>query len=387
MSFECVPNDTPLPRRFPKRLVLVTLVVVFAVALAPWWWHLTRVHRTALPFDLLPQLLDEWRALRPPRSPSPPLVPCGPWKVTLLAVDASHGRHGRFLLQLARELSPLLSRLALLLPGLSLDLQARYHTPLRGALSPALLSAAFQPADWALDVTSSRPRADLVVYFADRDPAPYAAFAVGPSAAVALVHCSTDACATDAPHPALAARAAVVLQQQLKAMLGLSIEESIEEEGNAVGLSHEEEEALRERHSAECIEQALGKLASLRSMVEAMPDMEVQDAIGESLAQALRHLSRALRLMRESRAARGREAGEGDALAQGALEAAQASVQAADRAYFDPTLAAAMYYPAEHTFAIYGALYLTTLFTLLSSFVQELRQCRQKRSTAQAATR
>ena len=361
-------------RRFPKRLMLAALCALTIAALFPGWVLLTGVTRAELPMGLLEGVAQWWRQCGPPPGASVGAGAAGglplasPWSLVLLAADAGGRRHGEFLRQLHEEMLPLTEQLQEIFPGGDVELLSRYHTPLDGELSPERLSSAFQVHDWIHDVSSQRPRLLLAVYFSDRDPAPYAAFTVGSTAAVAIVHCKTDGCNSDAKHPQIASTVAALFSRQVRALFGLQTPAAVSL--TPLPLSPAELRQLRTRSATESVHQTIRLLSSLGDIAESMPHMEVKPHIRQHFLSATAKLHVAIgHLCSKNSSSSG---------AQEALSAGLQSVEEARLAYFDPTLVAMLYFPAEHTLAVYGSMFLTLLITVLAALFSEIKHCRAR---------
>ena len=361
-------------------IILQCIALVFLVS--PGWYYLTMVYRADLPLESLTPLEDSWRLCRNQisvRAPSARPALSDPWTIILMAVDATDKKHLEMLKEVHKNLTPLFHQLDQLFPGLHLQLQSRYHTPLLGQLSPELLSSTFQIKDWSLDVTSQQSRFELIVYFSDRDTAPYQAFTVGKSAAVVMVRCVSSACHRDDPHEALAQTVSGLLSLKMRDLLGLTSQES----SSRLALEQKELTSaelanIQQLFTKDYIDQSLRLIHSLGDIVDSMTNMEIKDQIRDDIVSSINHLESSILLMCSPKLDTN--------TSRLALTNALRSVEAASRAYFDPTLVSMLYFPAEHTLAIYGSMFLTTLTTLVMAFFGELKHCRQKRRNATTDT-
>jgi len=121
---------------------------------------------------------------------------------------------------------------------------------------------------------------------------------------------------------------------------------------------------MKRRRLLECSQQSKASLSALIRLTKRIPTMTIRDKIAQRVKSAL-HISQE----------------EGHVASPTWTEAKNAFVQS-DRAFFDETMVSQLYFPDEHTYAIYLPLFLPITISLLMITMQELKQWLRQRTSS-----
>ncbi|KAF3909652.1 hypothetical protein AA313_de0207540 [Arthrobotrys entomopaga] len=120
-------------------------------------------------------------------------------------------------------------------------------------------------------------------------------------------------------------------------------------------------DSLTRQRSAEVLVSASSTLGSLQRLVNALPSISIPSTVSESVKDSIRHLSLACEELRKGRFAR-------------ALEMGRIAQEEAEKAFFERTMVAQVYFPDEHKLAVYMPLLGPVSVPLVLGLIRELKR-------------
>ena len=153
-----------------------------------------------------------------------------------------------------------------------------------------------------------------------------------------------------------ARRVVTVLVTQLRLLLGVPEPpaDAAARPAGPTGLRGWELMALRRRRAVENVESARRNLASLAAMLEQISNIVIDDSVGAAVSDGVAAAEEAARLLADGR--------EADAYASSCLALANS-----ERAIYDPSMLALLYFPDDQKYAIYIPLFLPVSIPVLMS--------------------
>eukprot|EP00808_Paulinella_micropora_P013705 g4245.t1 len=139
------------------------------------------------------------------------------------------------------------------------------------------------------------------------------------------------------------------------------------------GITDWEEAWLVRQRLTENIAHATESLSSLYELLDGVPQMPVADHMRDHVASAVDQLAQATRLMEE-----GKE--------REAMRASRNAVDAAQKAFFDPSMLPLLYFPDEHLYAVYAPFFVPVLFPILAAWVRLLKSLHAPKTSTDAST-
>ena len=128
--------------------------------------------------------------------------------------------------------------------------------------------------------------------------------------------------------------------------------------------------ALERRAALGRARSARRTLASLRTLVDAIPNMVIADPIAEVVSAAMERL-----LASEAAWAQaGGGPGASGSQRAAALLNASLALELAERAFFDPSMLSSLYFPDDHKAAVYIPLFVPVLLPVIVALLRELRR-------------
>ncbi|KAK6538589.1 GPI transamidase component [Orbilia ellipsospora] len=120
-------------------------------------------------------------------------------------------------------------------------------------------------------------------------------------------------------------------------------------------------DSLTRQRSAEVLVSASSTLGSLQRLVNALPSISIPSTVSESVKDSIRHLSLACEELRKGRFAK-------------ALEMGRIAQEEAEKAFFERTMVAQVYFPDEHKLAVYMPLLGPVSVPLVLGVIRELKR-------------
>lgn len=130
---------------------------------------------------------------------------------------------------------------------------------------------------------------------------------------------------------------------------------------------------LTRLHAASLIFSASSTLGALARLTQTLPSIAIPDTVARDVRQTMAHLQEACTSLKEGRF-------------QKALESAKTAETEAERAFFERSMVAMVYFPDEHKIAVYLPLLGPVAVPLIMSLVKEIKSWKQQRSMSKIAT-
>eukprot|EP00457_Paulinella_chromatophora_P003943 gb/GEZN01003953.1/.p1 GENE.gb/GEZN01003953.1/~~gb/GEZN01003953.1/.p1 ORF type:complete len:559 (+),score=98.16 gb/GEZN01003953.1/:197-1873(+) len=134
------------------------------------------------------------------------------------------------------------------------------------------------------------------------------------------------------------------------------------------GITDWELDWLIRQRLTENIAHATESLSSLYELLEGVPHMPVADHMRDNVVSAIERITQAKALM----------AAEQD---EEAMRASRTAVDAAQKAFFDPSMLPLLYFPNEHLYAVYAPFFVPVLFPILAAWFRLLKSARSGKSS------
>ncbi|KAF3938790.1 hypothetical protein ABW19_dt0202865 [Dactylella cylindrospora] len=284
---------------------------------------------------------------------------------------------------ISQYLTPLLSALSPI-SNFTISTQVQYYASISSSVTPQYseelkawtlkkedLSSFINSAEWPLASISNDPNLNFILYIPHRSVTPLTipsashsnAFLLPQWGGVTILNFN-DPATQPSPHlshetlkPALETFATHLL-----ALLGAP--------PHPASLPIRLDSLTRQR-SAEVLVSASSTLGSLQRLVNALPSISIPSTVSDSVKDSIRHLSLACEELRAGRFVK-------------ALEMGRVAQEEAEKAFFERTMVAQVYFPDEHKLAVYLPLLGPVSVPLVLGVVREITRWNRERKKAKA---
>jgi len=375
-----------------KRVQIILLTSLFVALGVPVWWHTTAVHRAPLPVDNVRSWSESqaWPLFRKLFAEYPPgfaekVMKASPGyrlSFTLANADPKSILPVWDFSIIERYLKPLLDKLSVI-ADFTVESQyfhyaALLHTPQYNtefatfSIPEDQITQYINPHDWKPDFSATMlPTINFIIYIPSKAISPlklrHTNGTYSPTntiklpqwGGITILNPKKNSQNNESePQPQIIrlgcgelSDVAPVIAAQLNELLGARYSPT---------LTDKDLDVLVKRRLSENVKTAAHTLLSLANLVDSLPNIVVLDHISDLVGYSVSRLNVAHDLLEK-----------GDYVSS--LRASREALVASERAFFDPSMLALLYFPDEHKYAIYTPLFLPVCFPILSAMVSEFK--------------
>lgn len=213
-------------------------------------------------------------------------------------------------------------------------------------------------------------------------PVPYNSFVVSGWGSVTVVNanrsCSSDGSSIEIDTESISSTKLSIVAN-LRKFFGLQIPSMFEQTTTTTSLADWELQSLRYRAVVEYVFSSVRTLNTLTKLLSEITNIVINDEIASSINTAVQEIRSVFDFGRDSKKNGGGGGDGGHWRIQSMLKSARRAFDEAEKAFFDPSLLALLYFPNEQKYAIYIPLFLPIGLPVLGSIFYIYRYYKERK--------